>query len=62
MYVAFEKTTGRVGSTDGKEGVLEWKYGEEIFWLTKESQDILLWDRGVADEFKIEYIRRIKVA
>ena len=62
MYVALEKSGGRVGSTDGKEGVLEWRYGEEIFWLTKESQDILLWERGVAEEFSNEYIRRVKAA
>jgi hypothetical protein len=62
MYVALKKTGGRVGSTDGKEGVLEWRYGEDIFWLTKDSQDILLWERGVANEFSIEYIRRVKAA
>ena len=62
MYVALGKTMGKVGSTDGKEGVLEWRYGDQIFWLTKESQELLLWEHGVAIDFKNEYIRRVKAA
>jgi len=48
-----------IGSKDSKTGILEGRFSENVFGLTEESKDILLWQMGVGDELIEEIIKEI---
>jgi hypothetical protein len=46
-------------SLDGKGPIHEKRFGSGIYGLSPESIEILIWEKGVADEFVVEFIKEI---
>lgn len=48
-----------IGSRDGKGPILEQRFSSDIYGLTQENKDKLLWEMGVAEELIEEIIKDI---
>jgi hypothetical protein len=62
IYANPSKLETIIGSRDFKEKFLEKRDGKDVFSLTPESIEKLLWERGVADDFITEYTNALIAA
>lgn len=51
MFVDYFNSYLSIGSKDGKGPLLEKRFSSDIYGLTPESLDVLVWQKGVFDEF-----------
>ena len=62
MYVSPYKMYTEIGSKDPKAGEVEDMNSNDIWSLTPENMDKLLWERGVADDFITLYTSKLIAA
>jgi hypothetical protein len=57
MFTTTSKDYTLMGSSDWKQNILEWAWGDEIYGLSEEDMDIILWESGAGLEMAEEFNR-----